>query len=717
MKTNRINANYRIWTVSFHSCLAAQLLITSGAHAQLSTSPDAVQLPKVTVTSPESAQAPIATPQSRSQPTTAPRAGDQRTSPAASRRQPQASPPQQPSTISDQADAIDKGATAVSATGVNQPLDSIASSVTVIPGSAIEARQARNAPELLSTVPGVQVVQTGGPGGTTSIFVRGTNSNHTKVIIDGIDVGNPVDANRAFDFGLLTTFDLGRVEVLRGPQSGLYGADAIGGVVVLYTQDATKPFEIEALAEAGSFGTINEAISARGKSNNLRYAFSASHSEVDGFAVVPERLIPPGFAQRDSEYENWTFSTKLGIDVSPNVAFNVAARYSDTEYQFQSNPTDRKLTTSRSDQLSTRAETVLTNFGGRLQTIAGISYVGVDSDTISDIGATTAAGFGTRVKGDARTIAEVTPGLTVTLGGDWQNERLTQPTTAFAPGLAVEEANTGAYVQAQFEPVRNLFLTGNFRFDDNESFGEATTWRFAPAAVIDATGTTFRASFGTAFKAPSLSQRFQDFPDPFFPFIANRNLTPETSRGMDVGFEQALIGGRARTGLTYFRNTIEDLIEFVFDPTLGPFGGGTVVNVGKAKTSGIEVFTSADITETLRVRADYTYTEAQNAETGRDLLRRPRNKATLSIGWQPVDRLLLTSSLIYIGERFDIDRETFDTIRQSSFTTVNIAADYKVNEHVSLIGRVDNLLDKEYEDPNGFQRPGIGAYAGVRLRN
>ncbi|NJM56002.1 MAG: TonB-dependent receptor [Verrucomicrobiae bacterium] len=230
--------------------------------------------------------------------------------------------------------------------------------------------------------------------------------------------------------------------------------------------------------------------------------------------------------------------------------------------------------------------------------------------------------------------------------------------------------------------------------------------------MIEATGTTFRATFGTAFKAPSLAQRFQDFPAFFF--FGNRDLRPEESRGMDVGFEQALFQGRARTGLTYFRNSITDLIQLKSDFS-------SVENIAQARTSGIETFASTDLSDTLRLRADYTYTEAINEANGRDLIRRPRHKASLAVGWQALPPLLITTSLLYVGERFDGDRADFDfnnrPVRQPSFTTVNVAADYKVNDHVSLIGRVDNLLDKEYEDPNGFLRPGVGAYAGVRLRN
>lgn len=606
--------------------------------------------------------------------------------------------------------------TTVAPTGIAQPVATAGGSVTVVTAAEIEARQNRNAPELLATIPGFTVVQTGGPGGKTSIFARGTNANHTKVFIDGIDVTNPFDSDRAFDFGLLTTFDIDRVEVLRGPQSGLYGADPIGGVVVLYTKEGDGPLKMQAVTEGGSFGTFNQAVSARGSANGFRYSFNVSHVDVDGVPVTPQRILPADgrVPQLENGYENWTFSTKLGADVSPFLSFNVAARYVDTETQFQADSTDPvtfalrtdpSLSTTRSDQIYTRGETILSLYGGRLKSIFGINYTEVDSETVTPNSGTT-TGVGTRAKADWRSIAEIVPGVTLVAGADWQNERLTQP------GLAVEEESVGGYLQGQIEPVRNLYLVGNVRHDDNENFGDVTTWRIAPTAVIPDSGTTLRASFGTAYKAPSLSQRFQDFPA--FLFTANRNLRPEESRGMDIGFEQALFSGRARTGLTYFRNEINDLIEFTFDPSTFT---STVENIGEAKTSGIEIFAAADVTDTLRLRADYTYTEAINVATREDLLRRPREKASLAIGWQALPPLVITTTILHIGERFDIDRVTFDRVRQSSFTTVNVAADYKVNDHVSLIGRIDNLFDRDYEDPNGFQRPGLGAYAGVRVRN
>jgi vitamin B12 transporter len=247
----------------------------------------------------------------------------------------------------------------------------------------------------------------------------------------------------------------------------------------------------------------------------------------------------------------------------------------------------------------------------------------------------------------------------------------------------------------------------NVRHDDNENFGGHSTWRVAPAYLIEATGTKLKASIGTAFKAPTLSQRFQDFPPTFF---GNPDLAPEKSLGMDAGFEQAILTGRARFGATYFHNDISDLIDSNATFT-------TLINVGKAKTSGVEAFASFDVTDNFRIRADYTYTEAVNELTHADLLRRPRNKASFSASWTPYDPLQLTATIVYLGETDDIDRVTNATVVLPSFGLVNIAADYKLNGEVSIFGRIDNLFDKHYENPNGFEGTGIGAYAGLRLRN
>jgi len=181
----------------------------------------------------------------------------------------------------------------VSATGKPTPAREVASSVTVVTAREIEQQQRRTLPQALAAVPGLNIVQIGGPGGQTSVFMRGTNSNHVKVLIDGIEANDPSTPNRSFDFGSMLTDDIERIEVLRGPQSGLYGANAIGGVIAITTKRGEGPPKVTASAEAGSHGTFNQALGFSGGSDRFDYAFNVSHSRSDSTDSVPPQLIPP----------------------------------------------------------------------------------------------------------------------------------------------------------------------------------------------------------------------------------------------------------------------------------------------------------------------------------------------------------------------------------------------------------------------------------------
>lgn len=681
------------------AALLAVVLMPQPAEAQLATSPPA-ELPEIVVNN--GADAAVEAPAKRkSAPAAAQQTGTPQTAKAA----------QAPAGDAGDPVAAD---TSVAATGTGTPVEKVASSVTVVTAAEIAARQYRTVPDILKTVPGVQVVQGGGPGARAAIFIRGTESDHSKVYIDGIDVSDPAGGGRTFDFGQLLTNDIERIEVLRGPQSGLYGADALGGVIVIYTKKGEGPPKFSAMAEGGSFGTFNQAAGVSGDHNGFNYAFNIGHYRADAIPVTPAEILLPGTRRFDNAYDNWTASTKLGYDISPDLTVNGVVRYTKSDLDFTSDAFDLGTFTSRpesfqqrqsNEQLFTRGEIVWRNFGGAATSFFGINY----SDSGVDIKnpvvpASSTASDGDRIKYDWRSVITLAPGLTTVVGADYQNETLD------SAAIFAEESNTGVYLQIEAEPVHNLFIAGNIRYDDNESFGGVTTWRVAPSYVIDATGTTLKASYGKGFKAPSLIDRFVDFPA--FAFFANRNLTPEENIGYDAGFEQALLDGKFRFGATYFHNDITDLIEFVSDPLTFT---STVINIGAAETEGVEVFASADVTDNIRVRADYTFTDAINAVTGAELARRPRHKIGVSAGWTPIEPLLLTASVLYVGETSDFDRVTFVPVTLPSYTVVNIAADYRVSETMSLFGRIDNLFNQEYEVPDGFEATGIGAFAGVRF--
>ncbi len=229
--------------------------------------------------------------------------------------------------------SIDLPPVVVSATRVPTPEDQIGSSVTVITADEIAQKQARTLPDVLAEVPGMNVVQTGGPGGTTSVYMRGTNPNHTKVLIDGIDVGDPSSIDGSFDFSQILASDIERVEILRGPQSGLYGSDAIGGVIDIVTKKGSGPAQFTGTVEGGSFGTFNQTAAVSGSIARFNYAASFNHNYSGDSNVTPPNLVPAGRSLNPDTYDNKTYATKLGAALADNLDVGLVVRSVNTSLE------------------------------------------------------------------------------------------------------------------------------------------------------------------------------------------------------------------------------------------------------------------------------------------------------------------------------------------------------------------------------------------------
>jgi vitamin B12 transporter len=295
-----------------------------------------------------------------------------------------------------------------------------------------------------------------------------------------------------------------------------------------------------------------------------------------------------------------------------------------------------------------------------------------------------------------RGVITLAPGQTVMLGLEQQRD------SAETSTVKADEGNRAAYVQFESQIARRFFLAANVRHDDNETFGGHDTWRVAPAFIVPGTETKLKGSVGTAFKAPSLNQRYD-------PSYGNAGLLPEESLGWDIGFEQPFLNDKARAGVTYFHNDITNLIQ-----NLAQFPYRNE-NIGEAETSGYEAFAAFQLTSRLSLRTDYTYTDAFNEITGERLLRRPRHKLGVSTAWTPIDPLTVSATVIFLGDRMDIGRYAFSASEAPDYTLVNLAAEYKLNDRVTLFGRIDNLLDEKYQDPLGFERTGFGIFGGIRM--
>ncbi|TLY69361.1 MAG: TonB-dependent receptor [Gammaproteobacteria bacterium] len=595
----------------------------------------------------------------------------------------------------------------VSATRIPTPQLDLASSVTVVTAEDIAAQQQRTIADVLRNIPGLNLVQQGGPGSVTSVFMRGTSSNHTKVLIDGIDVSDPSNANAAFDFGQLLTQDIERIEVLRGPQSGLYGSDAIGGVINVITRSGSGPMKLAASIEGGSFDSFNQTAGLSGSQDTFRYSANVAHLHSGATPVTPPDLLGPGEPRHDDYYDNFTVSTKLGLEVAPSFDLGLVARYTSTHLHYTGEDFSTfpalpaaQQSESNTDEYYGRATAHLVSLAGALDQTLGAAFMRNQTATLQP---QTPEGLNTgeRVKVDWQGAVRLAAAETLLLGLEDARDEISQP-------LSASTRIDSGYAELQSQLGEHWFSALNVRYDDNDRFGSKVTYRVAPAWVSQASGTKLKASVGSGFKAPTLSELFQDFPQ--FLFFANPNLRPESSVGYDAGIEQDLAGNRLRVGATWYHNRIRDLITTDVTAT-------TWANVGRATTYGVESFIAWQAARQLALRLDYTYTEASDELAHQELLRRPKHKGTLNVSWRPREALLLDLSVLSVSTWVDGNRDfSIPRLDAPGYTAVNLAAAFDLTRTFTVFGRLDNLLDRRYENPVGFLQPRFRAFAGVRAK-
>ena len=596
----------------------------------------------------------------------------------------------------------------VSATRIPTPESEVASSMTVITAKDIAAKQSQTLPDILKDVPGLTVVQTGGPGGLTGIYMRGTNTNHIKVIVDGIDVGDPTSADGSLDFSRFLTQDIQTIEVLRGPQSGLYGSEAIGGVINITTRSGSGPAQFTAAVQGGSFDTFNQGAGLSGSDGPFHYTVNLEHFHTGSTPVTPLDLLTPGEPRNNDYYDNLTGSTKLGFDVTRNFDLGLVARYTDSHlrltgddpFQFPS-PPEAQQSAANTHQLYTRATAHSLAFNGTFEQTLGVAYSRLDSSDFTPAADGPPTFFsGERLKVDWQGNVRLATSQMLVLGAEHQRDEIRSPVSA-------DQSIDSGYVELQSGFGDRLFNTLSLRYDDNDRFGAKVTYRVAPVYVIKETGTRVKASVGTGFKAPTLDELYHSYPA--FDFFANPDLKPESSHGYDVGFDQALASGAVTLGATYFRNIISNLVTENADFT-------SYANVGRARTDGVESFFAYEPLKTLTLRLDYTFTEAVDEILNQELLRRPKHKASLNVGWQATRRWSLHTTVLTVGDWIDGNRNfSISRLTAPGYTTVDFATNFDINSKLAVFARIDNLLDRRYQNPVGFLHPGLGAYAGVKV--
>ncbi|MBM4033194.1 MAG: TonB-dependent receptor [Planctomycetes bacterium] len=597
----------------------------------------------------------------------------------------------------------------VTATRIETPYEQVGSSVTVISRQEIERRRQTMVAELLRAVPGLDVVRTGTKGGETAVFIRGAKSDHTLVLIDGVEMNDPMSPGRSFDWAHLTTDNVERIEVIRGPQSTVYGSDAIGGVINIITRRGKGPPTVTLTSEAGSHYTFREGLSVLGATPLFNYAVAASRFDTKGISSAARE---DGNFEHDG-YRNTTFSAKLGFNPAENFAVDIIARCIDTWAELDNSfgVMDDPNYTARTRQHFLRAQGRLTLFDGLWEQRFGVSYTDHhrayrNRPDPAHVGEFERGSFdGDILRFDWQHNLHLSETNTLTFGFETEEERgKSRYASQWGPSPFPEEsARTNSfYVQDQFSIGDRFFAVVGARYDDHERFGSKWTYRAAPTYIIKETGTRLKASYGTGFKAPSLFQLYA-------PFFGNPNLQPEESKGWDLGAEQQLLGGLLTLDATYFRNKFKNLIDYSFVTS-------SYFNVGEAEAKGVELGATVRPCDNLFIRASYTHTDTEDKATGQKLLRRPEHKAALEANYRLLKRTNLNLSAAYVGRRKDIDARGWPATRVTldDYLLVNLAVSHDINDNVQVFGRIENLLDAHYHEVTGYGALGIGFFVGLR---
>src|SRR5438132_248382 len=587
----------------------------------------------------------------------------------------------------------------VSATRFDIPLDQSPASVSVITSEDIEARQIQRVSDALRGPPGLSIVQTGTAGQLTSVFIRGLRSEHTQVLLDGIPINQGLQG--AFNFADLTTDDIDRVEVVRGPQSTLYGPRALAGVIQIFTKQGTGTPGVMIAAEGGSYDTFREWSQSDGKIDGFDYSVGASRLDTDN-------------ARPNNNYRNTAAITDVGW--SPNDQLRIGSLFtysvSDTGNPntiFDPRPIDHFLTERW--LIGPHIDWKASDWWEH-KFIFSYDHERQINDPNEDAFVGPTRALFERSQIDYQNDLRPTSWLTLTSGFFYSRLNAGQerpfvlqifgPQPTFVSDHTEEVAG---FLQATLTPVKNLIFVAGGRFDHFNQFGGVWTYRFASSYKVDKTNTTLHSSVATGFSPPSSQDKI---------FGMNFGLKPEHDLGWDAGFEQRLWENKVTVGATYFHNDLSNLIGFN--------GLFETLNLGAARTQGLETELRAQPMVDLVFTASYTYLDAEktssadiNQPQGSRLPRRPRNEVYVSASylWCKKLRTTIAAKFVNAREELNFGGPNFD-IEDYSF--VNIAAEYEINWHMSLFGRIDNLTNEHYAEVFGFPALGRAAYGGVKVR-
>ncbi len=625
----------------------------------------------------------------------------------------------------------------VTATRIPTPLEDIPAGVSVIDRQTMQTRDYTNLVEALQSVPGINVVQSGGPGGNASVFIRGTNSDHVLVLLDGMPINDASDSGGAFNFGVDALADIQRIEVIRGPMASLYGSGAIGGVINLITRRGEGAPHAEGEISGGYPAAILQHANVSGQSGRWDYSLTEESQSQRGFDTTPRREsiysgVPDG-------YRDAVGTLNLGFTPIAGTRLSLLLRARTATFGFDNlgNPTfDNANSTGTDDTLIGRIGGTSHLFGDAYETSLLLGHLQDDRHYTEPLFAQDPNqatennryhGYRTDLQwnntihlSDLFAVPDLS-GTDLTFGYEHTADRANVRTFStsfgepFAQSVRASQAEDAGYLGLQTILLDRLTITGQLRSDNVSGTEGAITWRLGGVLSIPEASTRLKAAYGTAFRAPSL---FDKFGVDSFGYVGNPNLKPEHAQGWEAGFTTDLsplgLPGGVSFGATYFNNQVLDLIETQFAPVY------TQVNIGSAHIQGVETELTLRPAPWLTVIGSYTYTSAKNADDQSPLLRRPQHSFALDAKVNPIPRLTIAPELLYTGpfQDFLVDDEGFQEgvgTAKPGFV-LNLTVTYDLLKNVALFANGRNLTDSRFEPASGYEIPGPSFLGGVRAK-
>jgi outer membrane cobalamin receptor len=603
----------------------------------------------------------------------------------------------------------------VTATVVPTPLSQTTASVTVISRGQIEAQQTVSVTDLLRQVPGLHIDQPGARGSVSSVYLRGGDPNFTLVLIDGVRVNDPTNSRGgSFDFSTLSTDNIERIEIVRGPLSAVYGSDAISGVINIITrQGAAKTAGAVEMA-GGRFGYIRPLGQVRGTQGAMDYAVSAAY-------------LDNGEPVEGSAFTSTAVHANVGIQLSDVMELRGVLRYANIDSEAFPDASGgprfavlRDVDARDMQELTfglTLAHELFPWWEYRFQfgfynrdedlTSPGVALNPATGDFVPP---TVTDNLFRRYDLTLRHVFSVATGVRLAVGAQAQFEdgrsTGTQDLTLFGLGIMPIDFDLSRDVYAPFFELQlsllpGLLVQGGVRVDVPEGFDPEVSPRLGASYTIAVTGTTLRASAGKSFKLPSFFALSR-------PDVGNPDLKPEKGRSIEAGVTQVLWGKRLTLGATYFYNEFDDLIDFDVETF-------RLLNRDEVTTEGVEMSLQVQPWSILGLTTHLTYVETDIESRGARLRNRPKWRGGFAIDWRPLSVLAINLRALFVGDALDFAVPTGER-ELDAYTRVDLAVTWRVASTWELFLAIDNLFDEDYEEAIGVPAPGIAPRGGVRAR-